>query len=315
MSAAKLLDCVVVGAGPGGLTAAIYLARYLRDVLVVDDGRSRALWIPRSHNCPGYPVGIPGPELLERLRRQAARYKAPLLTGRVDTVERTADGSFRLGLQERTIAARIVLLATGVEDVQPPIGNVDDAIRRGLVRHCPTCDAYEVCDRRIAIIGAGDCRLQEAMLLRTYTADLTVLSLGRELDMAENERADLHAAGIRLIDEPVAELVIDRDAVCARLAGSGQVLQFDTIYSALGLRGRSDLGVRIGAAHDDDGMLVVDDHQRTSVPGLYAVGDVVAGLTQIGVAMGQAAIAASEISSRLERRLRPSVTGADTRRA
>jgi thioredoxin reductase (NADPH) len=77
-------DCVIVGAGPGGLTAAVYLARYLRDVLVFDDGRSRALWIPRSHNCPGYPEGIPGPELIDRLRRQAqrAKEKGILLRGR-----------------------------------------------------------------------------------------------------------------------------------------------------------------------------------------------------------------------------------------
>ena len=307
----KLLDCVVVGAGPGGLTAAIYLARYLRDVLVVEDGRSRALWIPRSHNCPGYPDGIPGAELVARLRRQAARYNAPLLMGRVDTIERMADGSFSLGLQERTVATRTVLLATGAEDVQPPIGNVDDAIHRGLLRHCPTCDAYEVQDRRIGIVGAGECRLQEAMLLRTYTADLTVLSLGRELEIGEDERAQLRAAAIRLVDEPVADLVAGGDFICARLARSGHVLRFDTIYSALGLRGRSDLAVRLGAAHDDDGMLLVDDHQRTGVPGLYAVGDVVAGLTQIGVALGQAAIAASEISSSLERRLRPSGAAAD----
>jgi hypothetical protein len=119
------------------------------------------------------------------------------------------------------------------------------------------CDAYEVQDRRIAIIGAGICRVQEEMLLRTYTGNLTVLSLGRELETSQDERADLHAPGIRLIDH----------------------------------------------------------HQRTSVPGLYAVGDVVAGLTQIGVAMGKAAIAASAISSGLERRLRRSVAGADTARS
>ena len=77
------------------------------------------------------------------------------------------------------------------------------------------------------------------------------------------------------------------------------------------MRGRWDLAVLLGAAHDDDGMLLVDDHQRTGVPGLYAVGDVVAGLTHIGVALGQAAIAASEISSSLERRLRPSGAAAD----
>jgi thioredoxin reductase (NADPH) len=303
----KVLDCVVIGAGPGGLTAAIYLARYLRDVIVIEDGRSRALWIPRSHNCPGYPDGIPGPELIERLRQQAARYNAPLIKERVETLERAEDGGFRVHVQDRAIAARTVILATGADDIQPPIADLEDAIRRGLLRHCPTCDAYEVCDRSVAVLGAGDCRVQEAMLLRTYTADLTVLSLGRALEMAEDERAELHTAGIRLVDEPVADLIIEGEVVCARLAGSGQVLRFDTVYAALGLRGRSELAVRLGAAHDDDGMLLVDDHQRTSVPGLYAVGDVVAGLTQIGVAMGHAAVAANAISSSLERRLRAQV--------
>jgi thioredoxin reductase (NADPH) len=305
-----VLDCVVIGAGPGGLTAAIYLARYLREVLVVEDGRSRALWIPRSHNCPGYPDGIPGPELIERLRQQAARYNAPLRNGRVETLERLEDGGFRVGLKEQTIPTRTVILATGADDIQPPIADLDHAIRRGLLRHCPTCDAYEVCDRSVGVLGAGDCRVQEAMLLRTYTADLTVLSLGRELEMAEDERAELQAAGIRVVDEPVGDLVIDGEVVCARLPRSGQMLRFDTVYAALGLRGRSELAVRLGAAHDDDGMLLVDDHQRTSVPGLYAVGDVVAGLTQIGVAMGHAAVAANSISSSLDRRLRPKVGAA-----
>lgn len=308
-----MLDCVVIGAGPGGLTAAIYLARYLRDLVVIEDGRSRALWIPRSHNCPGYPDGIPGPELIERLREQATRYRAPLLTGRVEALERTQSG-FRLELPDQTLEAQTVLLATGADDVQPPIEHLDDAIRRGLVRHCPTCDAYEVRDRRLAIIGAGDCRVQEAMLLRTYTADLTVLSLASELELAEDERMDLHAAGIELIDEPVGGFAIEGDLVCARLARSGRTLRFDAVYAALGLHGRSELAVRLGAAHDDDGMLLVDEHQRTNVPGLYAVGDVVAGLTQIGVAMGQAAIAASTISSSLERRLRPPAAGAGTAR-
>lgn len=296
------MDCVVVGAGPGGLTAAIYLARYLRDVVVIDDGRSRALWIPRSHNCPGYPEGIPGPELLDRLRRQAARYGAPSLAGQVEALERDEGGSFILALGQRSIAARTVILATGAQDVEPPVPGLDQAILRGIVRHCPTCDAYEVRDRRVAILGAGMCRFAEATLLRCYTADLTVLSLGA-LEMAEDERAELATAGIALVDEPVAELVPAADAISARLA-SGRLLRFDTLYTALGLRARSELATRLGAAHDQDGMLVVDDHQRTTVPGLYAVGDVVQGLTQIGVAMGHAAIAASAISSSLERRPR-----------
>jgi thioredoxin reductase (NADPH) len=189
--------------------------------------------------------------------------------------------------------------------VQAPIADLGGAIRRGIVRHCPTCDAYEVRDRAIAILGAGKCRLQEAMLLRSYTADLTVLSLGRPLEMSAEERAQLLSCDVQLLDEPVAELVAESEGVGARLAQSGRVLRFDTVYAALGLRGRSELAIRLGAEHDEDGMLIVDDHQRTSMPGLYAVGDVVQGLTQIGVAMGQAAVAASTINRSLERRLRP----------
>jgi thioredoxin reductase (NADPH) len=304
-----MLDCAVIGAGPGGLTAAIYLARYLRRVVLIEDGRSRALWIPRSHNCPGYPEGIPGPELLARLRRQAARYGAPVHAGRVEAIERAAGGGFVCSVGDQSFAARTLVLATGVEDVAPPIADLDGAIRRGVLRHCPACDAYEVRDRRIAIIGAGTCRLEEALLLRSYTADLTVLSLERELAVPPDEHRQLEQAGVRVVREPVASLVPGEDAMEARLAGSGRVLRFDTMYSALGLRGRSERAIELGADHDQDGMLLVDDHQRSNVPGLYAVGDVVKGLTQIGVAMGQAAIAASAINSSLERQLRPPAAG------
>jgi thioredoxin reductase (NADPH) len=300
------VDCVIVGAGPGGLTAALYLARYLRHVVVLDDGRSRARNIARSHNCPGYPDGIPGPELLDRLRRQAERYGASILPGRAEALERAENGGFTAVLKQQAVFAPAGIVATGAEDVPPPIADLDGAIRRGIVRYCPTCDAYEVRDRRIAILGAGNCRLEEATLLRSYTADLTVLSLDRPLVMTEEERAELQSADIEVVDEPVAELVAEADGVCARLAPSGRTICFDSIYPALGLRVRSELASRLGAEHEKDGMLIVDDHQRTSVPGLYAVGDVVAGLGQIGVAMGQAAIAASTINSSLERRLRPS---------
>jgi thioredoxin reductase (NADPH) len=299
------LDCLVIGAGPGGLTAAIYLARYLRQVVVVEDGRSRALWIPRSHNCPGYPEGIPGVDLLDRLRRQAGRYGVQFRRQRVESLQRV-DKSYKVACGTETFHAKCVLLATGAEDVQPRIANLDGAIRRGIVRHCPTCDAYEVLDRSVAILGAGKCSVQEATLLRSYTADLTVLSLGRPLEMAEHERAMLRSTGVKLVDEPVAELVAEAEGVGAQLAQSGRNMHFDVVYVALGLRARSELATGIGAEHDEDGMLIVDDHQRTSAPSLYAVGDVVKGLTQIGVAMGQAAIAASTINSSLERRARPS---------
>jgi thioredoxin reductase (NADPH) len=119
------VDCVVVGAGPGGLTAAVYLARYLRDVVVLDDDSSRARLIPRPHNCPGYPEGIPGPDLLDRLRRQAERYGTRILAGRVATLERHENGGFAATSKQQTIIADAVLLATGAMDVQAPIVDLE----------------------------------------------------------------------------------------------------------------------------------------------------------------------------------------------
>jgi thioredoxin reductase (NADPH) len=295
------MDCLVIGGGPGGLTAAIYLARFLRDFLVVDAGASRAAWIPCSHNHAGYPDGgIPGPELLARMRRQAEHHGTRIVDAEVTSLERGGEGVFIAGFGGRTVEARRVLLATGSQDIEPELPGLDGAIRRGLVRHCPICDAYEVRGRKVAIIGYGKCSVREVMLLRGYTSDLTLLTLGRGLELPEDERAILREAGVRLIEEPVAGLTVEDDRITAWRMESGTELCFDTLYTALGLRGRSGLGASLGAEHDEDGMLVVDGHQRTTVPDLWAVGDVVQGLAQISVAMGQAAVAATDINNSLE---------------
>ena len=294
------MDCLVIGAGPGGLTAAVYLARYRRDFLVVDAGASRAGWIPVSHNLPAFPDGIPGPELLARMRAAAERHGARVEAGEVRRLERAGDG-FAADLGGRTVTARRVLLATGVDDVQPELPDLGDAVRRGLVRVCPICDAYEARDRKVAIIGYGRCRVREALLLRTYTTDLTLLTLGRELELTGEERAELREAGVRLVEEPVAGIAAEGDRVAAWRMRSGAEHRFDVLYTALGLRARSGLATALGAGHDGDGALVVDEHQRTSVPGLYAAGDVVRGLGQVSVATGQAAIAATAINNSLER--------------
>jgi thioredoxin reductase (NADPH) len=292
------LDCLVIGAGPAGLTAAIYLARFRRNFLVVDGGHSRAATIPLSHNHAGFPDGIAGPELLRRMRIQAKRYGARIVPGQVTELHRQGEGFFAQ-LNNGTVRARTVLLATGVEDIEPEIADLEGAVRRGLIRHCPICDAYEAIGQKVAIIGYGKCSLREALLLRAYTDDLTLLTLGREMQIPDEERAELAECGVRVLDDPVEQVVCEGDRIVAWQMQGGAAHRFDTIYSALGLRIRSDLARRLGAEHDADGALITDAHQRTNVPGLYAAGDVVRGLTQISVASGQAAIAATDINNSL----------------
>ncbi len=295
------MDCLVIGGGPAGLTAAIYLARFRRRFLVVDAAASRASWIPVSHNLAGYPDGIAGTDILTRMRAHAERYGSEIIHGDVERLERPAGGGFVAVMADGSrYAPKRVLLASGTEDVPPPLALPDraEAIRRGLLRYCPICDAYEVSGRRLALAGSRSCRIQEALLLRGYTADLTLITLQAPWELSADERSTLAKAGIKIIEAPAAELALQDDALAVRTI-DGQSHRFEGLYVALGLRARSGLATMLGAAHDAEGALIVDAHQLTTVPGLYAAGDVVQGLAQISVAMGHAAIAATAIHNGL----------------
>ena len=294
------MDCLIIGGGPAGLTAAIYLARFQRRFLVVDMGASRCSWIPISHNHAGFPEGIAGSDLITRMRVQAERYGARIIRDRVEQMERSAEGFTAVLADGSRHEAKRVLLATGTEDVPPPLALPDrkQAVQHGRLRYCPICDAYEVRGRKVALAGSSRCRIHEALLLRGYTADLTLITLVHPWELPDEERPILAAAGITILEPPASELVLEDDAIVVHTS-DGSVHSFDSIYVALGLSARSALAVALGAEHDADGAVTVDAHQQTTVPHLYAAGDVVQGLAQISVAMGQAAIAATAIHNGL----------------
>ena len=224
-----------------------------------------------------------------------------IIRGQVEQLERSAGGGFTAVLADGSRhEAERVLLATGTEDVPPPLALPDrkQAVQHGRLRYCPICDAYEVRGRKVALAGSRSCRIHEALLLRGYTADLTLITLVNPWELPEEERSTLAAAGIAILEPPASELVLEDDAIAVHTS-DGRMHRFDSIYVALGLCARSALAVALGAEHDADGALTVDAHQQTTVPDLYAAGDVVQGLAQISVAMGQAAIAATAIHNGL----------------
>ncbi|MBS0297482.1 MAG: NAD(P)/FAD-dependent oxidoreductase [Proteobacteria bacterium] len=291
------LDCVVVGAGPAGLTAAIYLARFGRRFELLHDGEPRAGWIPRTHNYPGFPDGVSGVELLERLTAQAERYGAPMRQACVEALERDGD-LFVLRTARGTRLARAVLLATGVRDNEPPLPGVEDAIRSGVVRICPICDGYEASGQAIGVIGSGDAGAREAIFLRGFSDRVCLVHVGEAEAVSPKLGEQLARLGIEVIATPIEAVTIGEDRVVA-LASGGRERRFDTVYSALGVTSRCKLALDLGARLGDDGRLKVDDHQETSVKGLFAAGDVVRGLNQIAVAVAEAAVAAVAIHNRL----------------
>jgi thioredoxin reductase (NADPH) len=319
-----VLDALVVGGGPAGLTAAIYLARFKRRFLVVDAGDPRAARIPESHNIPFFGEGIPGPEILHRGRAAAERHGARFLAGTVSGLQKQpgdggASACFLAVVDEdgaaRRLRARRVLLATGAVDAEPALPDLPDAVRRGLVRYCPICDGYEARDRRIAVIGHGARGLGEAVFIaHTYSDDVSLLTLGRRMELSEEQREAAERHRVRIVEAPVAALDVQGDRIAAIRVGGGEEHRFDVLYSALGLNYRAGLGIALGARHDPSGALLVDGHNQTTVKGLYAAGDVVRGLDQIVVAMGHAAVAATHIHNRCELPTEDEPGGAHVRR-
>lgn len=308
------LDCLIVGAGPGGLTAATYLVRYHRRILVVDAGKSRARWIPTSHNAPGFPRGIEGTTLLAQQREQARGYGADIEDGCIARIERDGDGFLATAADGRRWRARFVILATGIVDVMPPLDGLEDAIANGAVRLCPVCDGYEASDCRVAVYGPLASTVSHALFLRTFSRDVTLIasddpaagdagagmSPGRAAD--DDARRQAREAGIEILPRP-ARLAFEGRAALATF-DDGRTLRFDTLYPTLGSRPNNELALQLGARVDEAGEIVTDDDQQTSVDGLYAVGDVVSALNQIAVAVGHAAIAATKIHNRLPRNWR-----------
>lgn len=287
-------DSIVVGAGPAGLSAALYLARFRRRTLVIHDGRARAERIPLTHNAPGFPEGVSGPELVARMADHAAEYGAAITEAHLVRAERV-EGMFHLTDADGKLwRARTVILATGLElnQIDLPWDVHEAAIAAGVLRYCPICDGFEHIDKAIGVVGCDSQGAAEALFLSTYSKDITLLPRSfAELGEAEHDR--LRAAGVRVIESRIARHLPHAEGFDVVL-DDGSRLGFDIVYPALGTRPRSALASDLGLAIGEDGCVAADCVTGSPVPGLYCAGDVIEGLDQISVAMGHGAVAATK---------------------
>jgi thioredoxin reductase (NADPH) len=184
----------------------------------------------------------------------------------------------------RNITASKVLLATGIVDEKPALPHLQEFIYEGAVRFCPICDGYEAAGKRIAVMGKLEHALEKALFLRTYSKEITLLALDDPLRLGAAQNQALKAAGISEPVALVADLIPKGDLIEATLA-NGTRIQADILYPAMGARVRSELATDLGARANRNGCLIVDEKQRTSVPDLYAAGDVTLELHQLTVSL------------------------------
>jgi thioredoxin reductase len=294
-------DVAIVGGGTAGLSAALWLARYLHTVVLVDSGDPRN-WETRGVN--GY-LGLPGirPSELRGLGRDECRkHGVELIDGTVLCVSRKADDHFELQLEGgRKVSGARLLLAIGLRDVWPDIDGLDHVY--GQNAHvCPDCDGYDARDKKTVVIGKGRRAVGMALNLTTWTRDLTVCTNGTDPGLTPDLQAKLDTLAIPVITDTIVSLRIRegelRSLVLEDAAGRPP-LGVEEIFFSIGQYPADDLGAALDCERDEQGHIIVDEHYHTTVPNVYAAGDIVPGPQLAICAAADGAIAALAIHKTL----------------
>ena len=290
-----MYDSIIVGGGIAGLQAAIQLGRYRRKVLLIDKGDGRSALCRSYHNALGYPDGVSGKWLREVGRRQAEGYGIELLQGDVTEASKTDDG-FRVRCENdhslpADYEARTLLLATGVKDRLPDIPGLRPTL--GLTVYiCPDCDGFEIQGKHTLIMGSGNVGARMALTLTYFSSDLLYINHERK-PIDDELQQKLREAGIDVINEPIARVLLEGDEEEGRMAGAslanGQTVRAERGFVAFGGNEvRSDLAKQLHVERMENRHIITDPRSKmTSVPGVWAAGDVAVHSEQMTIAMGE----------------------------
>ena len=294
-----LYDCIVIGAGPAGLSASLFLARYLRPTLTFHHNSPRNEYAHGIHGFLGH-HGIRPNELLARGRDEVTSHGGLIIEACVNNVEKVSLERFRVFVaseetEARVFEARRLLLATGLRDLTPDCPGFREFYGTS-VHHCPDCDGYEVKDKRVAVLVRGNNPVGFTTNLLTWTSQLTLLT--DQTELTDHDRARLARLDVAIRKEPIVALEGDKSTGQLQrvLFAEGEPLECDALFFNLGTELATNFHEKLGCRLDPECNLVwVDDTRQTSVKGVYAAGDITPNSQLAVVAAAEGAMAAIHI--------------------
>ena len=298
MPTQDVYDVAIVGGGPAGLSAALWLARYLHKVVVIDSGDPRN-WETRGVNGFLGSQGIRSPDLRGKGRDEAAKFGAKLIDGVVTDARRNGEEHFTLDLEDKSqIHARRILLAIGIKDVWPRIPGLSDCY--GETAHvCPDCDGFETRNKKTVVVGKGRKAVGMALALANWTEQLVICTNGEPPELDENLTAKLKHLNIPVLDCPITCVRSNNGEIHSIELADGMCMDCERLFFAIGQYPADDLGAQLKCKRDEMGLIVIDDRNHTSVENVYAAGDIVPGPQLAIRAASDGAIAALAIHKSL----------------
>jgi thioredoxin reductase (NADPH) len=267
-------DALIIGGGPAGLSAAIYLARSLRSVVVIDSDRpARSDWVQVNHNFLGFPGGVSIVELCQRGREQAELYGARFLNAEVTALAQSGD-HFQATIEGDIVRGRAVILATGVRDRWVEFPGYEEYIGRSM-HWCVVCDGYEMRGQRVLIVGNDEHAAVVSLQMRRFTDRITLLVHPDAPPLLELLQAELSRSGIHCMTGEIATARAREPGYFAAVVlVGGEEIELDHLFSEQGAEPNVALAQALGMGMTDEGFIKVDTEARTSIPFIYAAGDV-----------------------------------------
>ncbi len=287
-------EVIVVGGGLAGLSAAIYLGRAMRDVLVIDSGESLAIWEPEVQNYLGFPDAIDGRELLRRGREQAEKYGAEFVQEEVERIWKEGD-RFKLQAKRYQFDCGRLLLATGVYHLPPKIPAVNECVGKSIF-FCKDCDGYRVQNKRVIIAGHNDEAVEYALGITAFSDCVVLLTNGEVPHWDTQHENWLREYHVPIHIEKIVNVQHESGYLKNVTLATGEKLLADCLFTTRGDLFHNHLARQLGATLDEDGQIIVDRCQRATVPGLYAAGCITPANCQMIIAAGDGAAAAQAIN-------------------